>query len=264
MNKYKLLISDFDKTLSDEKLNISQSVIQAVHKWVLEGGKFSIASGRQYIMIKKLCKDLNLNTPVIVRGGAEIVDPKTDRSLSIKLIDKHLVSQLIDVLNENDFEISVESDGEIFSDYYYNSKFIPEITFRKLGEFKVKEVPKIIAFAPKDFKRKQEVMKEIKKKFPTLHMIRVVYPDGGESFDITFIDATKYSAVLWLIKLLGLKREEVVGVGDGYNDLPLLEACGFKVAMENAPEELKAVADMIVPDYNHDGFSVLIDKLLKT
>ena len=55
----------------------------------------------------------------------------------------------------------------------------------------------------------------------------------------------------------------MIGLGDGYNDIPLLSVCGFKVAMENAPEELKEIADVIVPIVEQDGFLTLTNLLLQ-
>ena len=50
-------------------------------------------------------------------------------------------------------------------------------------------------------------------------------------------------------------------MGDGYNDIPLISVCGFKVAMANAPIELKEMADLIVPDVEHEGLVTLIDTI---
>jgi hydroxymethylpyrimidine pyrophosphatase-like HAD family hydrolase len=106
------------------------------------------------------------------------------------------------------------------------------------------------------------VEKEIVKKFPTLHVIKS-YTPVRKTWDITSEKATKYLAVHRLAKLLEIRPQQIVGVGDGYNDYPLLTACGYKVAMSNAHKELKAIADYIAPSYKEDGIAVLINKLLK-
>jgi hydroxymethylpyrimidine pyrophosphatase-like HAD family hydrolase len=62
------------------------------------------------------------------------------------------------------------------------------------------------------------------------------------------------------MKIMKLKPEEVVGVGDGYNDYPLLTACGVKVAMGDAPDELKEIADFIVPPQSEHGVLQVIEK----
>lgn len=69
-------------------------------------------------------------------------------------------------------------------------------------------------------------------------------------------------AVLKLMKHLNITPEETVGIGDGYNDYPLLQAVGYKVAMHNAHDELKNIADFIAPSIDEDGLSVVIEKVL--
>jgi hydroxymethylpyrimidine pyrophosphatase-like HAD family hydrolase len=54
----------------------------------------------------------------------------------------------------------------------------------------------------------------------------------------------------------------MIGVGDGYNDFPLLEACGLKVAMGNALEDLKGIADYIAPSVDEDGVANVIEKFI--
>jgi hydroxymethylpyrimidine pyrophosphatase-like HAD family hydrolase len=54
----------------------------------------------------------------------------------------------------------------------------------------------------------------------------------------------------------------MIGVGDGHNDLPLFEACGFRVAMGNADEELKKLADYIAPSVEDDGIVDVIEKFI--
>ena len=51
-------------------------------------------------------------------------------------------------------------------------------------------------------------------------------------------------------------------MGDGYNDFPLLMACGLKIAMGNAVPELKAIADFIAPSVEEDGVATVIEKFI--
>ena len=62
--------------------------------------------------------------------------------------------------------------------------------------------------------------------------------------------------------MLNIKTDEIIGIGDGYNDFPLLMACGLKVAMGNAVEELKAIADYIAPSVEEDGVVDVINKFV--
>lgn len=65
-----------------------------------------------------------------------------------------------------------------------------------------------------------------------------------------------------MIKTLGVKKKDIIAVGDGMNDLPLFKACGFKVAMGNANPELKALADYVAPNVEDDGIVDVIEKFI--
>jgi len=51
-------------------------------------------------------------------------------------------------------------------------------------------------------------------------------------------------------------------VGDSYNDLPMLESCGFSIAMGDAPQEVKDAADFVAPSVQEDGLAVAIDEFV--
>ena len=51
----------------------------------------------------------------------------------------------------------------------------------------------------------------------------------------------------------------MVAAGDSYNDLPMLKACGFSIAMGSAPGEVKAIADFVAPTVDEDGLAVAIN-----
>jgi len=63
----------------------------------------------------------------------------------------------------------------------------------------------------------------------------------------------------WMVKI---KPQEIIGVGDGPNDYPLLMGSGFKVAMGNAVPELKEIADFIAPSVEEDGVATVIEKFV--
>lgn len=74
------------------------------------------------------------------------------------------------------------------------------------------------------------------------------------------INATKQNAVVKLYEDVGISSDEIIGIGDGHNDVSLLNACGLKIAMGNAVDELKAIAHYIAPSYIDDGIIDVINK----
>ncbi len=260
---FKLIVSDFDGTLAPSDHKISQKVQSAIKRWVDSGGRFTIASGRQFSMIGQDAKELELTTPLIVRGGAEIVAPDGEVIFQ-ELIDKDVIKEFVELVSANGHSILVEVGNTLFGSFEYGTEEYPSIEERPLEELPYVDAPKMVMRVLKERVEETEKFMDtvVTPKFPTLHLVRS-YNQLGMAYDVTSLKGTKNLAVLELSKYLGLDRSEVVGVGDGYNDFPLLEASGLKIAMGNANDELKAIADIIVPSLSDDGVAYLIDKLLE-
>ena len=86
---------------------------------------------------------------------------------------------------------------------------------------------------------------------PDIHLVNIIKDD-----------VSKGKALMALTSHLGLRLENVVAIGDGANDISLLETAGLAIAMQNAPPELKAVADYITGDIEHHGFAQAVRKFL--
>ncbi|MBI5619841.1 HAD hydrolase family protein, partial [Candidatus Gottesmanbacteria bacterium] len=82
------------------------------------------------------------------------------------------------------------------------------------------------------------------------------------SMEITHTDASKLHGIVEVARHLNIKTEEIIGVGDGYNDFPLLMASGLKIAMGNAVPELKEIADFVAPTVDEDGVATVIEKFI--
>ena len=63
-------------------------------------------------------------------------------------------------------------------------------------------------------------------------------------------------------ELNGIETSQIIAAGDSYNDIPLLEACGLRIAMGNAVPELKALADYVAPSVDQDGLATAIDEFV--
>ena len=259
---FKLLIADFDGTLAGINHTVTPKVEKAVKKWIDSGRHFSIATGRQYLMIEDECLRMKLNTPVIVRGGAEVVDPATGKVLHSELIEKEDVEKILNILAKNKVSFLVEKDDTLYANFRYEVDF-PKVFYKELTEFEMSDAPKVVLKSSDDDVGKvQKLMDEIENSFSKVNITRN-HSRYGYGWDITSVKATKLHGIVKVMEHVGVKREDIVGVGDSYNDFPLLEAPGLKVAMGDAHKEVREIADVVIPPYDEDGVAFLIDKLLE-
>ena len=84
----------------------------------------------------------------------------------------------------------------------------------------------------------------------------------GCNLELNAPGVTKGQALLTLAGTLGYSREQVMACGDSDNDLAMIKAAGLGVAMGNAEPEVKAAADVIVSDNNHDGVAEAIHRFI--
>jgi HAD superfamily hydrolase (TIGR01484 family) len=117
----------------------------------------------------------------------------------------------------------------------------------------------VYSLTPKRAERFVKALLKIK----TIAVVKLPsWKKGTTGVIITHKFATKKHGIWELMKILSLKPKEIIAVGDGMNDLPLFKACGLKVAMGNADEGLKAVADYVAPSVEDDGIVDVIEKFI--
>lgn len=256
MHKYKAIVSDFDGTLVSGSLSLSSPVKDAIKNYISRGGIFSLATGRDYYgAIKDICIDLGVESFHIVRGGSEIVSSKTHDVVWGKYINENTLEQLLDFLHtKSNIYFAAERGTKIYTkNGEPNEMFGAKAEFESLDSIPFDNIPKV--FLPAGNNEPQIVLnllQELIDKFPQLHMIKTTH---GKKIGIDINDGgvSKHVALLELSKLLHLEPKDIIGVGDSYNDYPLLSACGYKVAMGNAPTELIEIADLVVGTQAEDG-----------
>ena len=245
---YKAVISDIDGTLISIKRDAypSNLVKKTVKKLCDKGYHFCLASGRPFHLVKHLADYLKLSSPCIVDNGAVIIDSKNGSVLWEANLANDEANEILSLTNKFNL-VRTSCDTEVLE----NPKKIPIL-------FKVRKIS-IHDISPK---KADKIIDKVSSKFKDVACVKATSYKGKHLTDVYFsnINATKQHAVLKLAEIIGISYKEIVGVGDGYNDFPLLMACGLKVAMGNAVNELKEIADHIAPTVEKDGLANAINK----
>lgn len=246
---YRLLLLDIDGTLAKDYYSISPEVKKAIIK-ISKKLNVVLVSGRSARTVILIAKELKLNKPQIVEGGARIITPEGN-NIWTRFLKKESVSNIIDCLNffDKSFNICVHGSSQVINN---------EKEFRQVDLAKVARISSL-SLESSQAKKIENRLHQIKG--INFFRVRNALKQNLWNIDITDKKANKRNAVLKLRQILNIKKEESIGVGDGFNDIPFIKETGFKVAMGNAVPELKEIADYIAPSVTVDGLVEVVRKI---
>ncbi len=246
--KYKALFLDLDGTTIPNKFDgmPSARVREAIHK--AKGHVFvCIATSRPLAIAKHIIDRLDIRGLCSVNDSTQIYNPVKRKIIQTIYIQPNDVPKIVDVFIQHDVTLLM-GDGLVEHAYDLDKRQREGICVlgvadvsEELADTLIGELTKISTVA--------------------VHKV-FSYKKGLFWVTVTNAAATKLHAIVTIAEKLGVKTEEMIGVGDGYNDYPLLSACGLKIAMGNAAEELKAIADFIAPSVEEDGVATVIEKFI--
>jgi len=263
MQKYKAIISDFDQTLVLHDLTLHSKIIQKVQLFISKGYFFTIASGRGYFGdLQNAVKNMGILIPVIIRNGAEIIDPIDGKIIFSQYIKSEIADSIIKNLLQKKVELYVEKGAITYSVNAIPGNHAPNEIYKNIILLQPENIPKILIKINSRLKAdvlRDEIMNEYDKQVSI--KINTITNDNY-AIDINSKNISKSNAVRFVIEHLGLQKKQVVAVGDNANDIELFSECGFKVAMGNAVPELKTQADLVTDSVNELGIIKVIDYVL--
>ena len=252
--KYKALMCDIDGTLigynydSLPSKNVASTIRKADKKIFI-----CLVTGRSFGSTKHILENMEINSGyAVINNGANVINLSNNNILYDKPIDNKAVKEIIEILNREKigFYIKEKFDDIGMLKGYYKNYQIPEKTYM----FYTEDIYQSTYI--------DRVIKELSKiSSISIHKSKHKFPNKF-GLNITHNKATKLHGVAFLIKILKLNKNEIIGIGDGYNDFPLLMACGLKVAMGNAVPDLKEIADYIAPSVDEDGVVDVLEKFV--
>ena len=239
---YKALLVDLDGTLARPFLYVSPQVTEAV-KRANEVLAVTIVSSREHEVVGEIANGLGLKALQISEGGARIFDPVTQESPWFFTLASDDAQLIMSFLERNQLPFSAVAGRESIE------------TMRDVTDWRISRISAT--------KLAQPQAEDIARRFGAMggvHTTVIVRIDNGDwMVDFTHTEATKATAVRRFAELNGIETSQIIAAGDSYNDIPLLEACGLRIAMGNAVPELKALADYVAPSVDEDGLATAID-----
>ena len=269
-NSYKLLVVDIDGTLVGKDRNILPEDRQALAKACDLGVKVSLSTGRAAQACLSIISQLALDSYHIFFDGALVSNPADNEEVYVQPLSQAVVKQAVEFAHLNDINIDLYStthyfvERETWSSTVHRNFFGIQPTvvdFTKLWQRERIIKGGLVATSPQEAAKARIFHLQFKS---SLHFSWVRTPafPGVDFINVVAPGVSKGKALKALASHLGIPLTQVIAIGDGANDIPLLSLAGLGIAMGNAPAEVKAAADYITLDVNRGGIAAAIKKFL--
>jgi Cof subfamily protein (haloacid dehalogenase superfamily) len=263
--RYDLVVMDLDGTLLDEHSRVTPRTRAILDRADAAGVAIAIATGRSYALARYLTDGLPLTGPQITFNGAVVVDPVTGLPTFLQAVPSVWIEPVLTFLHERG----------LFTCYYTEDTIYVE-----------GHAPLERALVPAGFPQQPVVVDNLLslRHLPCLKLVAVAMPEvisalrppaeaafhkhlyvtQTSSVLLEFLhpDVSKGAALREAMAYLGIDPVRVIAFGDGHNDIGLLQAAGTGVAMANADEEVRTLADLVAPSNTEDGIARVLDEML--
>lgn len=268
MKKY-LIALDMDGTLLNSQHCISPETKKYLKKLAKDGHKIIISSGRPIRGIRPYYNELELNTPAICYNGAYIY-PGEEKNLPeycssfpkekiLKIIKDISYDYLDNVILETNNDIYLLHDDEELDIFFTKKEMNVHLG---LIEDNLNEDTMTMLIKVKDQKY-NPLVKNVVESHPNFKL-RFWSGKWYEISEIYYDNVNKGQALQRIADYYHISKENIIAFGDANNDVELLEYAGIGVAMKNAEDELKEIADIItLDDNNNDGIKKTLETIIK-
>ncbi len=270
LRKIKMIATDLDGTFLNDSKGISDENLKAVKKAVEKGVLFVPATGRALHTMPDNVLALDFIDYAVTSNGAAVVETKTGRVIYKKQLDNETARRIIDYAANNNFMAEIFVNGRAytleqymqnlisygvnprFEQWYRDTRNVVE-SYDKILENDVTVENINMIFA--DMSKRMETYSILSEKFDV-----EITNSIGNNLEAGAKGCSKGIALEALAKYLGIKMENVMCLGDNYNDLDMIKRAGIGVAVANGEENIKSQADFVAKSNNENGFAEAVYK----
>ena len=286
---YKLIAMDIDGTLLNSYGEVSLKNKEAIEMALQKNIEVVLTSGRMPKAILPIANEIKADKYIISGNGAAIYDVQNDKIIYNSYLTKKKVLEIIDICEKNSMFYNVYTNDVILTkSLSYNILFYHNENKRNPEDKKIKinivdDIYKYVEeYNKEDFLKvticdnDKFVFKSIMNKIKNIknvdilevaHMSKKIIRHGSEEHEIAYYyteitnkNVNKWTALKELLQLLGIKKEELITIGDNVNDKEMIENAGLGIVTGNASPEMKKIANETVASNNEDGVAEAITR----
>lgn len=273
MAEIKLIALDLDGTLLDSQKRLSYRNESVLEKCIAQGIWVVPCTGRIWKGVPDFIRDFSGIRYAITTNGAIIEDVAEGIVLDEHKIKCELALDILEMAKQFHTMYDVYVGGRAFGESRFMNH-MDEYGIEPLIQRMVRSTRTMVPDVWEKVKELGEPVEKINYFFGDMaERARaretlcnrgdvIVTSSVSNNLEINALGATKGEGILRLAAHLGLKPEETMGVGDGGNDVTMMQMAGIGVAMGNADDSLKKIADYVTLANDEDGVAVAIERLV--
>ncbi len=283
---YKLVAIDIDGTLLNSKSELTPKTKEVLKLASEKGIYIVLTSGRMTSVIQNFCKEIGADKFLIAENGASIFDLQTGEIIYQHYMKKSTVLKILDLCIENHIYYMIYTNKElIVKDLKHMALFFYKQNYNPNARIETHLAGREYVENLQDYFTKMMICDEDRviyeaivnklKTIPEIDVIpvphisskKLVFGTEEKTIEYSYADISakntnKWTAIENLINRLGIKKEEVIAIGDNINDICMVQNAGLGIAMGNGAPSVQSVAKEVAPSNDEDGVATMIEKYI--
>ncbi|SEN84823.1 Cof-type HAD-IIB family hydrolase [Paenibacillus sp. OV219] len=261
---YKLIAIDIDDTLLTDECTVTPGTKEALIAAMEKGVFVTLATGRMFPSARKIANQIELNVPIITYQGSSVKTLLDEQVLYERYVPQDAAELLMNYCEENNVHLQLYTDDIIYvredNQHARNYSKLANLPFVVESDFKALiKRPTAKMLMIDDPARLDEVAADLRDLIGANTHITKSKP---HFLEVTHKEGTKGHAISFMAQHIGCTMEEVIAIGDSWNDHEMIEVAGLGVAMGNAVQKLKDIAQYITKTNNEEGVRHVIEKFI--
>lgn len=260
--EYKLIAVDMDGTLLNSKGEITQKTVESIRDVVEKGVMFTISTGRPIQGVAKYNDLLSLKGPIITYNGAMIVKAENQEVLFEQGLLRDDAKKILELGKMYNTTMCIWANNQLYGNRldekihdYKKLSGVEPILAENFDELLDIGITKILWYD--ETKRIEQFLNTLSQDI----FFEVSFCTSKPTF-LEFFSSkvSKARAMEKIGEIYGIEKNEMIAIGDGLNDLSMIQYAGLGVAMDNADEAVKRNAQFITDSNDNDGVRKVIEK----
>ena len=268
MAAFRLLVADIDGTLVNAAREITTPVQEAVARAQVRGVRVCLATGRIWPSARRFVEGLGADPPAILYNGGLVYDFTRDEVWFRTPLPRQQAKDVLRIIRRHP---AVQPHLYVDDRVYISAMNEATAIYQRKDSLRAEQVGNLADWLEADPQRipmkiltigERPALEAIVREIDALpYQVNHVYSEAIY-LEVLPPGVNKGTALAAMATRLGIEPGAIIAVGDNLNDLEMIEYAGLGVAMANAPEALRARADVVAPSNDDHGLREVIERFI--